>query len=31
MHLYVRRVESSSALFGSAAQHRARIADAIGV
>ncbi len=31
MHLYVRRVKSSSLLFGSAAQHRARVADLIGL
>jgi alkylation response protein AidB-like acyl-CoA dehydrogenase len=31
MHLYVRRVKSSSLLFGNAAQHRARVADLIGV
>jgi len=31
MHLYVRRVKSSSLLFGNAAQHRARIADLIGL
>jgi alkylation response protein AidB-like acyl-CoA dehydrogenase len=31
MHLYVRRLETSSTLFGSASQHRARIADMIGV
>ena len=31
MHLYVRRVKSSSLLFGNAAQHRARVADLIGL
>ncbi|HYV59555.1 MAG TPA: acyl-CoA dehydrogenase family protein [Acidimicrobiia bacterium] len=31
MHLYVRRVKSNSLLFGSAAQHRARVADLIGL
>ncbi len=31
MHLYVRRVRSSSLLFGNAAQHRARVADLIGL
>jgi alkylation response protein AidB-like acyl-CoA dehydrogenase len=31
MHLYVRRVKSSSLLFGNAAQHRARVADFIGL
>jgi alkylation response protein AidB-like acyl-CoA dehydrogenase len=31
MHLYVRRVKSSSLLFGIAAQHRARVADLIGL
>ncbi len=31
IHLYVRRVKSSSMLFGNAAQHRARVADLIGL
>jgi alkylation response protein AidB-like acyl-CoA dehydrogenase len=31
MHLYVRRVKSSSVLFGDAGQHRARVADLIGL
>ncbi|MCZ7526342.1 MAG: acyl-CoA/acyl-ACP dehydrogenase [Acidimicrobiia bacterium] len=31
MHLYVRRVKSDAALFGSAGTHRARVADLIGV
>jgi alkylation response protein AidB-like acyl-CoA dehydrogenase len=31
IHLYVRRVKSSSLLFGNAAQHRARVADLIGL
>ena len=31
MHLYVRRVTSSSLLFGNASQHRARVADLIGL
>ena len=31
MHLYVRRVKSSALLFGNAAQHRARVADLIGL
>jgi alkylation response protein AidB-like acyl-CoA dehydrogenase len=31
MHLYVRRVTSNAALFGNAAQHRARVADLIGL
>jgi alkylation response protein AidB-like acyl-CoA dehydrogenase len=31
MHLYVRRVRSNSILFGNAAQHRARVADLIGL
>ena len=31
MHLYVRRAKSSSLLFGNAAQHRARVADLIGL
>jgi alkylation response protein AidB-like acyl-CoA dehydrogenase len=31
MHLYVRRVRSNSVLFGNAAQHRARVADLIGL
>jgi alkylation response protein AidB-like acyl-CoA dehydrogenase len=31
MHLYVRRVKTSSLLFGNAAQHRARAADLIGL
>jgi alkylation response protein AidB-like acyl-CoA dehydrogenase len=31
MQLYVRRVKSSSVLFGNAGQHRARIADLIGL
>jgi alkylation response protein AidB-like acyl-CoA dehydrogenase len=31
MHLYVRRVKSSSLLLGNAAQHRARVADLIGL
>jgi alkylation response protein AidB-like acyl-CoA dehydrogenase len=31
MHLYVRRVKSNSLLFGNAAQHRARVADLIGL
>jgi alkylation response protein AidB-like acyl-CoA dehydrogenase len=31
MHLYVRRVKSSSLLFGNAAQHRACVADLIGL
>jgi alkylation response protein AidB-like acyl-CoA dehydrogenase len=31
MHLYVRRVKSNSLLLGDAAQHRARVADLIGL
>jgi alkylation response protein AidB-like acyl-CoA dehydrogenase len=31
MHLYVRRVKSSSVLLGDAGQHRARVADLIGL
>ena len=31
MHLYVRRVKSNSILFGNAGQHRARVADLIGL
>jgi alkylation response protein AidB-like acyl-CoA dehydrogenase len=31
MHLYVRRVKSNSVLLGNAAQHRARVADLIGL
>jgi alkylation response protein AidB-like acyl-CoA dehydrogenase len=31
MHLYVRRAKSNSLLFGNAAQHRARVADLIGL
>jgi alkylation response protein AidB-like acyl-CoA dehydrogenase len=31
MHLYVRRVKSSSLLFGTAVEHRARVADLIGL
>ena len=31
MHLYVRRVKSNSLLLGAAAQHRARVADLIGL
>ncbi len=31
MHLYVRRAQASSVLFGSAATHRARVADLIGL
>jgi alkylation response protein AidB-like acyl-CoA dehydrogenase len=31
MHLYVRRAKSSSLLFGTAREHRARVADLIGV
>jgi alkylation response protein AidB-like acyl-CoA dehydrogenase len=31
MHLYVRRIKSSEALFGTSAWHRARIADLLGV
>jgi alkylation response protein AidB-like acyl-CoA dehydrogenase len=31
MHLYVKRVRTSAALFGTAAQHRARVADLIGL
>jgi alkylation response protein AidB-like acyl-CoA dehydrogenase len=31
MHLYVRRAKSSSLLFGTAATHRARVADLIGI
>ena len=31
MHLYVRRVKSSALLFGDATQHRARVADLIGL
>jgi alkylation response protein AidB-like acyl-CoA dehydrogenase len=31
MHLYVRRVKSNAQLFGNAAQHRARVADLIGL
>jgi alkylation response protein AidB-like acyl-CoA dehydrogenase len=31
MHLYVRRVKSNAVLFGNAAQHRARVADLIGM
>jgi hypothetical protein len=31
MHLYVKRAKSGDALFGTAAEHRARIADHLGV
>jgi alkylation response protein AidB-like acyl-CoA dehydrogenase len=31
MHLYVRRAKASSLLFGTAASHRARVADLIGI
>jgi alkylation response protein AidB-like acyl-CoA dehydrogenase len=31
MHLWVRRVQSGAALFGTATEHRARIADLLGV
>ncbi len=31
MHLYVRRVKAGAALFGTAAQHRARVADLLGL
>jgi alkylation response protein AidB-like acyl-CoA dehydrogenase len=31
MHLYVRRVKAGAALFGTAPQHRARVADLIGL
>jgi alkylation response protein AidB-like acyl-CoA dehydrogenase len=31
MHLYVRRVRAGAALFGTAAQHRGRVADLIGL
>ncbi len=31
MHLYVRRVKSNATLFGNAAEHRARVADLIGL
>jgi alkylation response protein AidB-like acyl-CoA dehydrogenase len=31
MHLYVRRLQSSAALFGGAPYHRQRIADALGL
>jgi alkylation response protein AidB-like acyl-CoA dehydrogenase len=31
MHLYVRRVRAGAALFGSATQHRGRVADLIGL
>ena len=31
MHLYVRRVKTNSILFGNAGQHRARVADLIGL
>nr|MBA3564618.1 acyl-CoA dehydrogenase [Gammaproteobacteria bacterium] len=31
MHLYVRRVRANAALFGTAAWHRARVADLIGL
>jgi alkylation response protein AidB-like acyl-CoA dehydrogenase len=31
MHLYVRRVQSNAVLLGNAAQHRARVADLIGL
>jgi alkylation response protein AidB-like acyl-CoA dehydrogenase len=31
MHLYVRRARSSELLFGTAARHRARVADLVGV
>jgi alkylation response protein AidB-like acyl-CoA dehydrogenase len=31
MHLYVRRVKSNAVLLGNAAQHRARVADLIGL
>jgi alkylation response protein AidB-like acyl-CoA dehydrogenase len=31
MHLYVRRAKASSLLFGTAATHRARVADLIGI
>ena len=31
MHLYVKRAKPSASLFGGAAEHRARVADAIGL
>jgi hypothetical protein len=31
MHLYVRRVTADSGLLGTAREHRARIADLLGV
>jgi hypothetical protein len=31
MHLYVRRLQSSAALFGGAPHHRQRIADVLGM
>ncbi|MFN8037441.1 MAG: acyl-CoA dehydrogenase family protein [Acidimicrobiia bacterium] len=31
MHLFVRRAKANAALFGTAAEHRARVADAIGL
>jgi alkylation response protein AidB-like acyl-CoA dehydrogenase len=31
MHLYVKRIKSSEQLFGTSAQHRARLADTLGV
>jgi alkylation response protein AidB-like acyl-CoA dehydrogenase len=31
MHIYVRRVKSNATLFGNAAQHRARVAELIGL
>jgi hypothetical protein len=31
MHLYVRRVKSNSLLFGTGGEHRARVADLIGL
>jgi alkylation response protein AidB-like acyl-CoA dehydrogenase len=31
MHLYVKRAKSGDALFGTAAEHRGRVADHLGV
>ena len=31
MHLYVKRMKSGEALFGTSGTHRARIADILGV
>jgi hypothetical protein len=31
MHLYVRRVRAGTALFGTSAEHRGRVADLIGL